>query len=197
MALVMEKMGTQRAQMGRSMAHIAHQPGPVCVEGGVSRRWGWHEGAGRGGEFGGGTAPAPTRGAWGASSIRVPKKNARCPGPPALRRSEGLAGMAELRRLFPGGGMRSKAAALPQFTGLFNVQEENHSCARDQVVIARPPVLTPRRRYRLSLVSRGLFTISINVICVGIRSSPPKRRKTTGDPLRPRGKAGCRLFRGS
>ena len=23
--------------MGRSMAHIAHQPGPVCLEGGVSR----------------------------------------------------------------------------------------------------------------------------------------------------------------
>ena len=28
--------------------------------------------AGRGGGFGGGAAPAPTRGAWGASSIRVP-----------------------------------------------------------------------------------------------------------------------------
>jgi hypothetical protein len=36
--------------------------------------------AGRGGGFGGGAAPAPTCGAWGASSIRVPKKNARCPG---------------------------------------------------------------------------------------------------------------------
>jgi hypothetical protein len=43
--------------MGRSMAHIAHQPGPVCLEGGVSR---WLVGAvGLGG------------GAWGASSIRV------------------------------------------------------------------------------------------------------------------------------
>ena len=42
--------------------------------------------AGRGGGFGGGAAPAPTGGAWGASSIRVPKKNARCPGLPPLWR---------------------------------------------------------------------------------------------------------------
>jgi hypothetical protein len=33
-----------------------------------------------------GAAPAPTGGAWGASSIRVPKKNARCPGLPELLR---------------------------------------------------------------------------------------------------------------
>jgi hypothetical protein len=32
----------------------------------------WEPLAGRGGGFGGGAAPAPTRGAWGASSIRVP-----------------------------------------------------------------------------------------------------------------------------
>jgi hypothetical protein len=36
---------------------------------------------GRGGYFlGGGAAPAPPLAPWGASSIRVPKKNARCPG---------------------------------------------------------------------------------------------------------------------
>jgi hypothetical protein len=40
--------------------------------------------AGRGGGFGGGAAPAPTRGAWGTSSIRLAKKNARRPGPGAL-----------------------------------------------------------------------------------------------------------------
>ena len=56
------------------MAHTAHQPGPVCLEGGVSR---WLVGVMVG--LGGGAAPAPTRGAWGASSIRVPKKNARHP----------------------------------------------------------------------------------------------------------------------
>ena len=28
---------THHAQMGRSMAHISHQPGPVCLESGVSR----------------------------------------------------------------------------------------------------------------------------------------------------------------
>ena len=44
------------------------------------------------------------------------------------------------------------------------------------VVIARPPVLTPPWRYRRSLVSKGRFAICINVICVGIRSSLPKRR---------------------
>jgi hypothetical protein len=45
---------------------IAHQqPGPVCVEGGVSR---WQVGvAGLGLGAGAGAAPAPTRGAWGAS----------------------------------------------------------------------------------------------------------------------------------
>jgi hypothetical protein len=98
---------------------------------------------GQGGGFGGGAAPATTCGAWGASSIRVPKKNARCPGLPELcRKSEGLAGMPELRPLFPGGpaGERPLLCHNPQ--ALSNVQEENLSCARDQVVIARPPVLT-------------------------------------------------------
>jgi hypothetical protein len=37
MALKVVKMGTYHAQMGRSMARFAHQPGPVCLEGGVSR----------------------------------------------------------------------------------------------------------------------------------------------------------------
>jgi hypothetical protein len=48
-------------QKGRSMAHIAHQPGPVCVEGGVSR-WlagGVVMGAGGGGGGGGPTPPPP------------------------------------------------------------------------------------------------------------------------------------------
>jgi hypothetical protein len=63
------------AQMGRSVVHIAHQPGPVRADGNVGR---WLAG---GGYFlGGGAAPAPPLAPWGASSIRVPKKNARCPG---------------------------------------------------------------------------------------------------------------------
>jgi hypothetical protein len=57
-------------------------------------------------------------------------------------------------------------------------QEESPSCARDQVVIARPPVLTPPWRYRRPLVSKERFTISINVICVGIRSGLPKMRSS-------------------
>jgi hypothetical protein len=80
-------------------------------------------------------------------------------------------------------------------------EEESRSCARDQVVVARPPVLTPPCRYRRPLVSKGRFTIPINVICVGIRSNLSKRRYRVvidyvGDPLRHRGKAGCWLFRG-
>jgi hypothetical protein len=77
------------------------------------------------------------------------------------------------------------------------------SCARDQVVIARPPpVLTPPRRYRRSLMSKGRFAMSITVICVRTRSGLPKRRyhvviDYVGGPLRHRGKAGPRLFRGS
>jgi hypothetical protein len=60
-------------------------------------RWPWGEGA----------APAPPLAAEGTSSIRVPQKNARCPGLWALGAvPEGLGGMAELRAtsIVPGGG---------------------------------------------------------------------------------------------
>jgi hypothetical protein len=133
---------------------------------------------GRSGGFGGGAAPAPTGGAWGASSIRVPKKNARCPGLPELLPRKAWPGwLAELAPLFPGGGGGAKPL-------LFTTHKPCQMCkkkdiavhARDQVVIARPPVLTPPWRYRRSLVSKGRFAISINVICVGIRSGLPKRR---------------------
>jgi hypothetical protein len=127
------------------------------------------------------------------------------PAPAPVTPPEGLAGMAELRPLFlfPGGPGGAKPLLFtthnPQ--ALSNVQEENLSCARDQAVIARPPVLTPTWRYRRTLVSKGRFTISINAICVGIRSSLPKRRYRVvidyvGDLLRHRGKAGFWLFRG-
>jgi hypothetical protein len=56
------------------------------------------------------------------------------------------------------------------------------SCARDQVVIARPPVLTPPWRYRRSLVSKrrfAVFTTSINAICVGAGVAPPPEPTTT------------------
>jgi hypothetical protein len=137
---------------------------------------------------------------WGASSIRVPKKNARCPGPGALRPGA-MRGASGLRPLFPGGGRRSKAVAFHNPQASSDVQEESRSCARGQVVVARPPVLTPPWRYRHSLVSKGRFTTSINVICVGIHSSLSKRRYRVvidyvGDLLRHRGMAGCWLFRG-
>jgi hypothetical protein len=83
--------------MGRSMAqHIAHQPGPVRVDGNVSR---WL--AGVGGGFGGGAAPAPplaTRG-WGCffffNSSGWLRKTRGVPWPLGAA-PEGLGGMAEL-----------------------------------------------------------------------------------------------------
>jgi hypothetical protein len=104
-----------------------------------------------------------------------------------------------------GRARENKAVAFHNPQASQNVQEESHSCARGQVVIARPPVLTPPMdgpwRYRRSLVSKGRFTTSINVICVGIRSRLPKRRYRVaidyeGDLLRHRDKSGCWLFRG-
>ena len=80
-----------------------------------------------------------------------------------------------------------------------NVQEETHSCARDQVVIAKPPVPALPQHYRRSLVSKGRFDVPTNVMCVGIRSGPPKRRycvvmDCVGGTLGHRGRRGCRLF---
>jgi hypothetical protein len=83
--------------------------------------------------------------------------------------------MAELRRLFPGGPGGEKPLLCHNPQALSDVQEESLSYARDKVAIARLPVRTPPRRYRRSLVSKVRFAISINVICVGIRSSLPKR----------------------
>jgi hypothetical protein len=124
--------------MGRSMAHIAHQPGPVCVEGGVSR---WLVGVvGLGAELH--QRPhAPARGVllefdW----LRKTRWLRPCGTVP-----DGLAGVVELRRLVPGGpgGETPLLCHNPQALSNVQEEEENLSCARGQVVIARPPVLTP------------------------------------------------------
>jgi hypothetical protein len=114
---------------------------------------------------------------------------------------EGYARGVWVSSTVPGRARADKTVAFHNPQAFSNVQEESHSCARDQVVLARPPVLTPPWRYRRSLVSKGRFAIFINVICVGTRSSLPKGRYRVvidyvGDPLRHRGKAGCWLFRG-
>jgi hypothetical protein len=113
--------------MGQSMAHTAHQPGPVCLEG---RRC--EPLAGRGGGFGGVELNQ------GAHTRRV----GRCllqfewlsKTRGAQARKAWLAGVAELLRpLFPGGGgRRNKAVAFHNPQAFSNVQEENRSCARDQ-----------------------------------------------------------------
>jgi hypothetical protein len=52
--------------------------------------------------------------------------------------AEGLAGMAELRPLFSGGGEGGKAVAFHHPQALSNAQQdENLGCARDQVVVDR------------------------------------------------------------
>ena len=70
--------------------------------------------------------------------------------------------MAGLRRMFPvpGRGRRRRAADFYNPQALSNVQEEDLSCARDQVVIARPPAGTdtPMARYRRSLASKKRFS---------------------------------------
>jgi hypothetical protein len=118
-----------------------------------------------------------------ASVCRLsPRKIAFSEGPLSRRKTRGAQAFrraAPERPGGPGAARRRKAAALPQFTSLVNnMQEENLSFARDQVVIiARPAAPTPPRRYRRSLVRRkGRIAVSINVICVGIRSGLPKRR---------------------
>jgi hypothetical protein len=103
-----------------------------------------------------------------------------------------MRGVFGLAPLFPGGPGGTKPLLFTTHRPSQNVQEENHSCARDQVVIARPPVLTPPCHYRRSVVSKGRFAISLNVICVGIRSGLPKRRYRVvvdyvGDTIRHRG----------
>jgi hypothetical protein len=139
--------------------------------------------AGRGGGFGGWSCalhqrPHAAR-AWGASSIRVvPKKNVRCPGLRELLPKAWPGWLSLLHCSREGQGEQSRCLLQPTSPVKAMCKKEAHhlGCARDQVVIARPPVLIPQWRYRRSLVSKGRFAISINVICVGIRSSLPKRR---------------------
>jgi hypothetical protein len=77
------------------VAPATHQPAPGDTQDNVSRQLAGAV------VLGGGAAPAPPlvgNGRFCASSIRVAKENARCPGLPGLaRKPEGLAGMAELR----------------------------------------------------------------------------------------------------
>ena len=74
---------------------------------------------------------------------------------------------------------KSRCFATPHRAAFSNAPGEKHSSVRDQVVIARPDRYrhpTALRRYRRSLASKGRFAMSIGVICVGVRSGPPKRR---------------------
>jgi hypothetical protein len=93
---------------------------------------------------------------------------------------------AKGNRISASRGRRKKSAAFHNPQALSNVQEEEESlsCARDQVVIARPPVLAPPWRYRRSLVSKGRFAIPINAICVGIcLFKPSEKAISRGDRL--------------
>jgi hypothetical protein len=112
--------------MGRSMAHIAHQPGPVCLESGVSR---WLVGVvGLGVELH--QRPHAARGAL----LQFEHLSKTRGGAQAVRHCAGRPGRE---------GRGNKAVAFHNPQAFSNVQEENRSCARDQVAVARPPVLTP------------------------------------------------------
>jgi hypothetical protein len=117
------------------MAHIAHQPGPVCLEGGV-RVSRWLVGVvGLGAELH--QRPQAARGALLQyfNSSGLGKRAA--PGPSAPG-AEDLTGMAELRPLIPGGGQeeKSRCFATTHKQAVSHVQEENLSCARGQVITA-------------------------------------------------------------
>jgi hypothetical protein len=103
------------------MGHITHQPGPVCLEGGASR---WLVGVvGLGAEL----HPRPhTRrvgrfcNSSGLVKHAVPRPSG--PGP------EGLAGVAELRVLVPGGPGGAKPL-------LFTTQEPSQMCKKRALVV--------------------------------------------------------------
>jgi hypothetical protein len=158
--------------------------------------------AGRGGGFGG-------RSCTSAHTRRVGRffhtsaLGKRAVPRPSGTVSEGYARGVWVSSPVPGRARGGKAVAFHNPQASQSGQEENHSCARGQVVIARPPVLTPPMTLSApSCESKGRFTTSMNVICVGIRSGGlPKRRYCVaidykGDLLRHREKSGCWLLRG-
>jgi hypothetical protein len=167
--------------MGRSMAHIAHQPGPVCLESGVSR---WLVGVvGLGVEL---CTSAHTRRVGGALLQFEWRSKTRRPRPSATV-AEGLAGIAVPHPLFPGGPGGTKPLLFTTHRPRPNVQEKKRSCARDQVVVARPPVLTPPTHDvigALLRVRKGRFTTSINQrdLC-GNPFKPPEKAISRGDRL--------------
>jgi hypothetical protein len=123
MALKVVKMGTYSAsKWGDRWPILPPSLAQCVVEGGVSR---WLVGVvGLGAELR--QRPHATRGTWGASSIRLAKENARCPGLWELL-PKGMLGVPELRRLFPEGAGGTK----PLLCHNSQMQEEIHSCARE------------------------------------------------------------------
>jgi hypothetical protein len=109
--------------MGRSVVHIAHQPGPVCLKGGMSR---WLVGGG--GDLGAELHQRlhAARGVLLQFDWRIGETAARNTGRPSATAAEGLAG-----RDGPAPPPVQRGGALlchnPQ--ALSNVQEEDLSCA--------------------------------------------------------------------
>jgi hypothetical protein len=101
------------------MAHIAHQPGPVCLESGVSR---WLVGVvGLGAELLQG--PQAARGAL-LHLLRLAKKNARRPDLPELLRKAWPGWLSYAACPWEGGG--SKAVTFHNPQALSDVQEEEN-----------------------------------------------------------------------
>jgi hypothetical protein len=91
-----------------------------------------------------------------SSALALGKRAVPRPSAPG---TEGYARGVSVSSTVPGRARGSnKAVAFHNPQALSNVQEENRSCARDQmaVAVARPPVLTPPWRYRRSRRNRQL-----------------------------------------
>jgi hypothetical protein len=184
--------------MGRSMAILLTKPGPVCVEGGVDHWlagvwvvviWGVELHQRRHSRLGVLLQFECLRRTRGAKAVR------HCGG----RRKAWMGWLSYVRCSREGQEEKRRCfAAAHRPCQVRKKKTIVAHVARWQVVIARPPVLSPDTPATIA----GRFAISINVICVRIRSGLPKRQYRVvigyvGGPLRHRGKAGCWLFRGS
>jgi hypothetical protein len=149
--------------------------------------------------LGGGAAPAPPLAAWGASPIRVAKKNARCAGRWELCPKAWPGWMSSVHCSREGQGDKSRC-----FTTVHKpcrMHKKKPTAAHvARVAIARLPALTPQRRYRRSLVSKGHFDVCMYQRDLRRnRSSPSAKAISRGDrlfrrpfqPPRARQAAGC------
>jgi hypothetical protein len=109
------------------------------------------------------------------------KKSARCPGLPRPARKAWPEWLSYVPCSREGQGEQSRCFSQPKSP--VRCARRNLSCARDQVVIARPPVLTPPWRYRRSLVSKGRAPCPHQRDMCRNPCKPPEKAISRGDRL--------------